>query len=801
MKREVITQEKCNGAAWHKVNAAIEALPAQLLANHQAEIDKVIKLIVQAEREEMGEITTGNLPTRLEALGKIVTRCKGAKGNPNRLDLGYPRRRWCELSGVITKANEKTETEDTNHAIDTGEQKQPNPLAGLNVDDPRLKRLSGDARLMLAQMETGDNYFHILRAKAADYQRSTDTFRSWDTSEPPSDRKLLTLIASMVTGKVSQQHINDVFKKIAARWKGTVTAKILKTQLEVCRYILENRDRNANNKPEIARAKVVIVNEDHFLDQVQAANEGLRLQAEKTPTLFRFGTELASIGTVPETGAVSIEVATRDAFQAHLSETTPFYHVDAQQAQRGVHAPLEVTKHLFVRTDLPLPYLEKVVVYPSFDADGVLQDQPGYIPSAFAYYAPPDGFEMPRVSATPGPEDVAEAKRLLVVEYLADFPFDGYTRREIEVAMGVTTPDEGETPKAPPPSLLSFLAFLFQTPCRSMIGRSPMPALLVTKPKAGSGATKLMESAQILLLGATSTRPSIPKEEEERRKQITAALLSGAAFLPFDNVRGAVDSQVLATLLTSTTWTDRILGRSSERSLPNLASTSITGNNPKFSDELVRRLSLCRIDPGVPDPENRQDFRHPDLEEWVSENRGKLMWALCTLAAHWVAGGREKADGPALQSFVPWYHTVGGILKAAGWDGFQSNRAALKNYASADEGEPILSLIQAWYDDSLLPKPGLQTLDGKPSKRGVPAYAGPLASFCDGLGLALPVNKRSLDGERQYDPRSMGMFLSEHAGQVFEVSDPDHGKQLVALVMGEKTKHGKPWILEDREVR
>lgn len=666
-----------------------------------------------------------------------------------------------------------------------------NPFAGINPDDTRLKKLSGDARLELKTM--GDGYFHILRADKLTYAAACEYVKGLPSQTPPSEKALRTLVGGMVMGGLAEQYVTDVFDKVVSRWK-SVTKKVLKRHLEICRYILDAKNRIVDNMPEEARAGICIVNQNNFLDQVDVALTGLEAANKTDPNLFRYGTELGRVRSLKEEGTTDIEIIGKDAFRGILTRASSFYLAESDESMRGVPAPFDVTADLFATQDLPLPYLQKVTVSPSFDADGNLLDRPGYHPAAYAYYAPPEGFVMPRVSATPSGAELLEAKKIIISDYLGDFPFDGYSRREIEVSMGVAVPKDGEEVRNPPASLLSFLAFLLQTPVRSIIGRSPLPALLVTKPEAGSGATKLIESAQIAILGTTSTRAAFPKEEDERRKQVFSALKSGTAFMLFDNVKGLVDSPVLATLLTSTTFTDRELGRSLERSIPNLASVAITGNNPKFTDELVRRLSLCRLDAGVPNPDKRTDFLHEDLEGWVAENRGRILWALCTLVRHWVATGRVEATGTPLQSYVPWYRTVGGILQAAGWEGFQSNRDDLKTYASADEDDPIQSLIQAWYDEGYK-RSGMVAHT---------AYTGGdkgLAVFCDAHALTLPASKRKLDGETCYDPTSLGHFLSKHGGRVFCVLDPDKpgGTVNVALIAGSKDNKGKPWHLEVRE--
>lgn len=667
-----------------------------------------------------------------------------------------------------------------------------NPFADINPNDPGLGKLSAGARMMMKQ-DTDEVAFKGMRGSKITHADALLRIAEWETGKPPTALQLRELIAGMVSARVEEQYFNDVFDRINKGWK-TVTKKILKEHREVAQHYLWGRERKENN-PDAAKASFCVINQAAFLDQVEAGREGLAKVSETAPEIFRYGTELAYLNRVPETGAILLEIAGQKDFRRYLSESTAWAVYQGDDSLRGVAAPLDVTDHLLSEPNLPLPFLERITVAPAFDSAGNLLDQPGYQSSAYTFYAPPDSFEMPRVSGQPSPEEMTEAVRLLVVEWLGDFPFDGYTRREIELAMGVAKPNASEVVRDPPPSLLNFLGWVLQTPCRALIGRSPMPALLVTKPVAGSGATKLVESAQILLFGTTSTRPTFPKDEDERRKAIFSALRASTAIMLFDNVRGTIDSPVLAALLTSTTFTDRVLGRSQERSVPNNASVAITGNNPRFTEELVRRLSLCRLDAGVPNPEKRapEEFRYADLEGWVSQNRGRLMWALCTLVQNWIAKGQPKGSA-SVQSFVPWSNVIGGVLEVAGcsehgWTGFQSNRDQLKVYASSDEDDPIQALIQAWYDDTLLPKSVLSDS----------AYAGALASFCDAHALTLDkVKKRLLDGERVFDPTSLGRFLSGEANRVFEVSDPDCGLVNVALVSGEKDKHGKPWRLERR---
>jgi hypothetical protein len=47
-----------------------------------------------------------------------------------------------------------------------------------------------------------------------------------------------------------------------------------------------------------------------------------------------------------------------------------------------------------------------------------------------------------------------------------------------------------------------------------------------------------------------------------------------------------------------------------------------TGNNLKAVGDMKCRVYCARQDPKVPDPENRSEFKHPELERWALAHRG-----------------------------------------------------------------------------------------------------------------------------------------------------------------------------------
>lgn len=519
---------------------------------------------------------------------------------------------------------------------------------------------------------------------------------------------------------------------------------------------------------------------DHS-DQVGYARCKLAKANHETPTTFRYGSGLSKVVTVHEEGTTSAHILPKDGLSAAINACAPFVRMKDGEP-RGVPVPSAVVSDLY-QEQLPLPYLRQVSNYPQFDEDVNLLAENLYHESAYLLMRLPDDLVMPKVSEEPSSGELHEAIRLIVEEWLGDFCFDGYTRREILIACGIEEPKENEAKRPVPPSLLSFLAFVLQPLVRPVIGKSPVPALLISKPEAGTGATLLVNTAQNIVHGTTSTR-TIPKDEDERRKEVFTALRGGDPFLFLDNVTGSVDSPVLAALLTSTTFTGRILGKSEEISIPNSTSAVITGNNPRFTRELQRRLSLCRLDAGVAMPENREPeggWRHDDIEEWVMENRGMLLWALCTMVTHWKAKGCPKPLGKPVGSYRAWFEVCGGILHACDLVGFQSNRHLIEQVAGADDDDPMRDLVTQWYEAAMT-KGGALALEGQ--------YAKGLAAFADARDIELPVARHVVDGERVYKTTAFGQYLGTQAERVFEVDDIS-----VKIESGTKGKNGKPWGL------
>lgn len=184
--------------------------------------------------------------------------------------------------------------------------------------------------------------------------------------------------------------------------------------------------------------------------------------------------------------------------------------------------------------------------------------------------------------------------------------------------------------------------------------------------------------------------------EEEWRKRLTASLSEAPTFVMLDNIRQKLDSAALAAVLTTQTWTDRILGRSEVITLPVKCVWLASGNNPMLTTEMARRTIRIRLDSTHARPWQRTGFKHENLRKWVLSNREKVLWCLLTLVQSWIAAGQPQA-GQTLGNYEQWAEVIGGILGNAGFKGFLGNLDEM--YDSADEeAREWEDFVTIWWD-------------------------------------------------------------------------------------------------------
>jgi hypothetical protein len=168
---------------------------------------------------------------------------------------------------------------------------------------------------------------------------------------------------------------------------------------------------------------------------------------------------------------------------------------------------------------------------------------------------------------------------------------------------------------------------------------------VIEAPTEGTGKGLLANVIGLVATGDEIAACALPGYDDEIRKMVTAELSRAKSVILLDNINTAggrrLDSPALASVLTATTWTDRILKETQMTDLPNEALWFLTANNPQMSRELARRSVRIRLVPAEEQPWLRTAFKYPDLKGWARANRGRLIWAALVLARAWQAGGRR----------------------------------------------------------------------------------------------------------------------------------------------------------------
>jgi len=314
--------------------------------------------------------------------------------------------------------------------------------------------------------------------------------------------------------------------------------------------------------------------------------------------------------------------------------------------------------------------------------------------------------------------------------------------------------------------------------------RDNIPLLMISKPDISAGSTKFVETTAIVALGKKPPVRSIPKGEEEMRKVVATDCYNGERLVFWDNIDGFLNSPVLAGAATSDEFYDRALGKNGLIGGPFRQAIVMTGLRPRASDELVRRMLLVDIDPGVSDATRRTDYRYPDITGRAAEKRAELVWSVLTLIAHWLAEGRPKCQRTAeMPSFNHFCQVAGGVLDCAKIPGFNGNRDRLQKLVATVEGNPHLDAVTAWVT-AAAKKPTLYTLADMTTRN--------LAAMWQVRKTDLPSRlrrERPLD-DFDYDPKRLAFWLGQKEGALFEV-----GGVAYKLEQGAKGENGKPWSL------
>jgi len=405
---------------------------------------------------------------------------------------------------------------------------------------------------------------------------------------------------------------------------------------------------------------------------LKAVRKAVEKGNEPRPSLYRYGGSLSRI-EFDDAGApfvASLNVESLPEVLAERIRFTKTIRKGKKSHKIDIIPPKYVISGILGSLEIPAPVLKRLVTVPVFGPDGSLRTKPGFSSSSGILFLPKGSLDIPLVSKKPSKKEIEKAKAILCGELLGGFPFENLS-------------DKAQT-----------FAMLLQHPARALI-KGSTPLYSVDAPMQGTGKTLLVSVIIRIWQGEEVSPMAEARSDDEGRKRLFSALRTSSAFIFIDNLKSTVSSPALELALTSDSFTERILGVSKVSSVPVQCQFIATGNNMQFSAEMIRRTVRIRLNARMPQPWTGRTFKHPNLKEWVTQNRGRLMWAAYTLIQAWIAAGRPKGS-EKIGSFESWSEVMGGILDVCGIPGFL--KGIQQFYAEADtETGNYEEFVQDWF--------------------------------------------------------------------------------------------------------
>ena len=312
-----------------------------------------------------------------------------------------------------------------------------------------------------------------------------------------------------------------------------------------------------------------------------------------------------------------------------------------------------------------VPHLRAVVSHPVLLPDGRILAENGFDPAS-GLFLHMSGLATLDVPENPTHGDAAAAIALLL-DVVADFPFASDSHKAAWVA-----------------SLL--------TPAAWFAFAGPAPFFLVNGNCRGAGKGLLVDVAGLILTGRRFSVMSYDHDATELRKRITSLAAEGERLVLLDNLTGNVGNGTLDAALTGEAWRDRILGVSRMFNGPLNVVWYGTGNNVVLCGDTPRRTCEVRLETEKENPEERDDFRHPDLRGHVLGDRSRLLSAVMTVLRAWAVAGKPRDN-----TLTPWGSYEGWsdvVRQAVVWAGLKDpGRARMSVQASADPAREAMGFV------------------------------------------------------------------------------------------------------------
>lgn len=316
-----------------------------------------------------------------------------------------------------------------------------------------------------------------------------------------------------------------------------------------------------------------------------------------------------------------------------------------------------------------IPVLKGLIECPTLREDGTVLTAKGYDEASKLYYQ--SEIDFPSIPDSPRHNEALKALKRLC-EPFEEFPF--ISESDLSALIG---------------------AILTGFAVHSI--RGPIPMWITTAPAPGTGKSKLAIIIGLIVSGKEPDIISHSTREEEEEKRIVGLLHQGCRVALIDNVEKPLESPIMSQTLTSRTKTGRILGSSHTPRMRNDALWLASGNNLEIRGDLNRRVLPIRLDAKDEKPEERDDFKIEDLEQWVRNHRPELVCCALTILRAYIVAGSPRHGWKAYGSFENWSDLIRGCLS---WLGLQDPLVARDEYKKrSDNGtEELKYFYDLWWD-------------------------------------------------------------------------------------------------------
>lgn len=146
------------------------------------------------------------------------------------------------------------------------------------------------------------------------------------------------------------------------------------------------------------------------------------------------------------------------------------------------------------------------------------------------------------------------------------------------------------------------------------------------------------------------------------QESFDAALVSGACFISFDNLRGKIESAGIESFMTESVYFARIPYAAPMEIDPTRTIVKLTTNKGEFTRDTTNRGSIVRIRKRGDDYQFRKFEGSLDLHEYVQVNQAKFLGAVFTVVKEWHKQGKPRLDSAA-HDFRRWATTLGWIVE------------------------------------------------------------------------------------------------------------------------------------------